>query len=195
MNLRQRRPLPATRCGLLPPDASIDSPPPQRRKSGGLRVLTAPLFLLALGVWLMATAFLWARGTVGGFDAAWNDFAVGAAIIVLALLRIFVPECFGFLSVVAVPLRGTVSPLVRSSWYSRPPPYRHHHRVCRLGDQPAARLDEWSLHSPRERSSCTWTPILCGSASSDGPSMCQVLSLPRSCALTVRGFPEIYVHT
>jgi hypothetical protein len=40
MNLCQRRPLPATRCGLLPPDASIDSPPPQRRKSGGLRVLT-----------------------------------------------------------------------------------------------------------------------------------------------------------
>ncbi len=104
MNLRQRRLLPATRCDFLPPNASIGSPPPQRRKPGRLRVFTAPLLLLALGVWLMATAFLWARGTAGGFDAAWNDFAVGAAIIVLAVLRIFVPERFGFLSVVAVPL-------------------------------------------------------------------------------------------
>jgi hypothetical protein len=55
----------------------------RRGRSPRQRTRVATLSLLVLGVWLMTTAFLWARGTGGGFDPAWNDFVVGAAIAVL----------------------------------------------------------------------------------------------------------------
>jgi hypothetical protein len=90
------------RCDRVPPTASAGPRPQRRNASGRLRVLMASLLMLALGVWLMITAFLWTRGAVGGFDAAWNDFVVGTAITVLAALRLFVPARFDVLPVVAV---------------------------------------------------------------------------------------------
>lgn len=74
----------------------------RRLRSPRRRARVANLFLLAVGVWLMTTAFLWARGTGGGFDPAWNDFVVGAAIAVLAVLRVLLPRRSGLLAVAAV---------------------------------------------------------------------------------------------
>jgi hypothetical protein len=74
----------------------------RRLRSPRQRARAATLFLLALGVWLMTTAFLWARGTFGGFDPAWNDFVVGAAIAVLAVLRVLLPRRSSLLAVAAV---------------------------------------------------------------------------------------------
>jgi hypothetical protein len=74
----------------------------RRHRSPRRRARVATLFLLALGVWLMTTAFLWARGTVGGLGPAWNDFIVGATIAVLCVLRFLLPRRSGVLAVVAV---------------------------------------------------------------------------------------------
>jgi hypothetical protein len=74
----------------------------RRGRSPRQRTRVATLSLLVLGVWLMTTAFLWARGTGGGFDPAWNDFVVGAAIAVLSVLRVLLPRSSGLLAVAAV---------------------------------------------------------------------------------------------
>ncbi|MEU8659756.1 SPW repeat domain-containing protein [Actinoplanes philippinensis] len=64
----------------------------------------AGILVLSPGVWLMATAFLWDRGSAGGSGAAWNEFIAGAAIAALAGSRVLASARTGDLGVAAVPL-------------------------------------------------------------------------------------------
>lgn len=78
-----RRQAPASRPG--------PATPVQPRGAGNRPAIVASALVLAMGVWLMITAFLWERGFVGGFGANWNDLLVGTALAILGVFRILMP--------------------------------------------------------------------------------------------------------
>ncbi|MCM4083885.1 SPW repeat domain-containing protein [Paractinoplanes hotanensis] len=90
MDPSARRQAPASQPG---PKTTVpaDEMSPRRADPGLRRAVLVNWLVLALGGWLMISAFLWGRGTVGGFGAGWSDFLAGAVAAGIAVARITAP--------------------------------------------------------------------------------------------------------